>query len=129
MRQVEPVSMSKWLGLAYALVVASVLLWGVDAPDVALLQLLVFPWIVGPAAFAALGSKLSGSHFAAWAFFGLEALIIGSTGWLWFDLIVVAPDAQNGIAMLLFPAFQYAGVALFFLLAFLLGWRGRQTVV
>jgi hypothetical protein len=57
----------------------------------------------------------------------LEALIIGSTIWLWFHLIVVAPDAQNGIAMMAFPVLQYAAVALFFLLAILFGWRVRRA--
>jgi len=45
----------------------------------------------------------------------LEALVVGSTILLWFHLIVVAPDAQNGIAMMFFPLLQYAAVALFWL--------------
>ena len=123
----DPTAVSKWLGLAYAGGVILFLLWGLDAPDVVSLSFLFLPWIVGPAALAAIGAKLSSSEGGAWAFLILEAMIIGSTIWLWFYLIVVAPDAQNGIAMLLFPGLQYAAVALFFLLAAVFGWRARRT--
>ncbi len=103
------------------------MLWGADAPDVVLLSFLFLPWIVGPAGLAAIGAKLSPSEGGAWAFLIVEALIIGSTIWLWFHFIVVAPDAQNGIAMMFFPVLQYAAVALFFLLAALFGWRARRA--
>ena len=98
-------------------------LWGADAPDVVLLSLLFLPWIVGPAWLAAIGATLSPSETGARAFLAFEALIISSTILLWFHLIVIAPDAQNGIAMILFPVLQYAAVALFFLVAVLCGWR------
>jgi hypothetical protein len=39
-------------------------------------------------------------------------------------LIWIEPDAQNGIAMAItVPLLQYAGVGLFFIAAFLGGWR------
>jgi hypothetical protein len=125
--ELDPTAVSKWLGLAYAGGVILFMIWGADAPDVALLSLLFFPWIVGPAGLAAIGAKLSPSEGGAWAFLILEALIIGSTIWLWFHLIVVAPDAQSGIAMMLFPVLQYAAVGLFFILAVLFGWRVRRA--
>jgi hypothetical protein len=125
--ELDPTAVSKWLGLAYAGGVILFSLWNADAPDVVLLSFLFLPWIIGPAGLAAIGAKLSSSEGGAWAFLILEVLIIGSTIWLWFHLIVVAPDAQNGIAMLLFPALQYAAVGAFFLLAVLFGWRSRRV--
>lgn len=126
-KELHPVVMSKWLGLAYAGGIILFLLWGADAPDVVLLSFLFLPWMVGPAALAALGAKQSASEGGAWAFFMLEAGIIGSTIWLWFDLVVIAPDAQNGIAMMFFPVRQYAAVLIFFVLAVVLGWRSRPA--
>jgi hypothetical protein len=125
--ELNPTAVSKWLGLAYAGGVILFLLWNADAPDVVLLSFLFLPWIIGPAGLAAIGAKLSLSKGGAWAFLFLEMLIIGSTIWLWFHLIVVAPDAQNGIAMMFFPVLQYAAVAVFFLLAVLFGWRARRA--
>jgi len=124
-KQLQPRVISMWLGLAYAGGVILFLLWGADAPEVVLLDFQFLPWIVGPAAFAAGGSDLSPSEGGAWAFLILEALIIGSTIWVWFYLIVIEPDAQNGVAMILFPILQYAAVAVFFILAALFGWRAR----
>jgi hypothetical protein len=106
---------AKWLGLAYAGALALFLLWAADAPEAVLFSLFVLPWIVGPAALAAGGAALSPSRGEARAFLILEALVVGSTILLWFHLIVVAPDAQNGIAMMFFPLLQYAAVALFWL--------------
>jgi hypothetical protein len=120
-----PTAMSKWLGLAYAAGVILFLLWVTAAPDGVLFSFLFLPWIVGPAALAAMGANLSPSIGGAWAFFILEAVIIGSTIWVWFYLKVVAPDAQNGFGIVLFPVLQYAAVALFFLIAVLFGWRAR----
>jgi hypothetical protein len=58
----------------------------------------------------------------------LEIAMIGSTACLWFYLIAVAPDAQNGIAMMLFPALQYAAVLAFFVVALLIGWCRRGEI-
>ena len=46
--------------------------------------------------------------------------MVASTIWVWFYLIVIAPDAQNGVGMLLFPVVQYGAVLVFFLVAVLL---------
>jgi hypothetical protein len=55
----------------------------------------------------------------------VEVAVIASTAWVWTYLILLAPDAQNGVAMLLFPVAQYAAVLLSFAVAGLLGWRAR----
>ena len=127
MSKLEPAAVSKWLGLAYTGGIAAFSLWGADAPDVVLLSFLFLPWIVGPVWLAAIGATLSLSESGARAFLLFEGLIMSSTILLWFHLIVIAPDAQNGIAMMLFPILQYAAVALFFLVAVLCGWRARRT--
>jgi len=127
MSKLEPTAVSKWLGLAYTGGIAVFLFWGADAPDVVLLSFLFLSWIVGPAWLAAIGAMLSPSETGARAFLVFEALIVSSTILLWFDLIVIAPDAQNGIAMMLWPVLQYTAVALFFLVAILCGWRARRT--
>ena len=66
----------KWVGLAYAGVVLVFLLANADDPMAVLLTLVFIPWIVGPAAVAALGARFSRSARAAWAFFGL--MVLGS---------------------------------------------------
>lgn len=104
MKQAAPVSIAKWLGLAYAAAVALVSLRGVDAADSLLLSILVLPWIIGPAALAAFAVRELESSGAAWLFLFLEAVVVCSTAALWTYPILIAPDAQNGIAMLLFPA-------------------------
>jgi hypothetical protein len=126
MEGVKAVTMSKRLGFAYAAALTLFMLWTADAPDVVLLSLVFLPWLVGPAGFAALGAKLSASALSAWSFFCLELAVVISTASLWFYLIIITPDAQNGIAMILFPAAQYAAVLVFFVVAFLLGWRGSR---
>jgi hypothetical protein len=119
--------MAKWLGLAYAGVVILFLLRGADGPLVALGSLVFLPWLVGPAGIAAFVAKRSNSKGGAWAFFILETLIIGSTIWLWIEVTLIAPDAQSGIAIILFPVFQYAAVVVLFVIAFGLGWRSRPA--
>jgi hypothetical protein len=128
MKRVKPVALCKWLGLAYAAALMLFLLWNADSPDVVLFSFVFLPWLVGPAAFAALGARMSQSLAEAWSFFGLEIAMIGSTACLWFYLIAVAPDAQNGIAMMLFPALQYAAVLAFFVVALLIGWCRRGEI-
>ena len=98
------------------------LLWNADAVDVVVFSFLFLPWLAGPAALAAIGARLAAADSAAWAwaFFILEALVVASTIWVWFDLIVIAPDAQNGVGMLLFPVVQYGAVLVFFLVAVLI---------
>lgn len=119
--------MAKWIGLAYACGLILFLLWGADAPDSVFLSFIFLPWIVGPAALAAFGARRSTSEGGAWAFFILEAVIVASTILFWTYLIVIAPDAQNGIAMMFFPLFQYAAVLVFVVLAALSGWRSRTA--
>jgi hypothetical protein len=126
MKGLHPTAMATWLGLAYAGVVILFLLRGADGPLVALGSLIYLPWFVGPAGVAAYVAKRSTTKGGAWAFFILDMLIIGSTIWLWIDL-TVAPDAQSGIAIMLFPLFQFAAVFVFFVLALGLGWRSRPA--
>jgi hypothetical protein len=128
MNAATPVRIAKWLGLAYAAAVLAFSLWGADAADSAVLSLLFWPWIVGPAALAAMGAKASRTAAGAWAFAALEGGVIASTGLGWFYLIFVAPDAQNGIAMAVsLPLLQYVLVGMYFALAWLLGWRARDS--
>ena len=118
-------SAAVWLGVVYSGAVAWFLLSGADAPDVVVLSIVFLPWIIGPAALAAFGAAFSKSAGAAWAFFSVEVAVIASTASAWTYLIVIAPDAQNGVAMLLFPVVQYGAVLLSFALAGLLGWRPK----
>lgn len=91
------------------------------------LVLLFVPWIVGPAGLSAMMAGSSPAREWTSAAFTLEALIVGSTIWYWYHLNVLAPDAQNPIAMMVFPVLQYAAVALFFLVALLVDWRARRA--
>lgn len=127
MKKLRPTILAKWLGLAYAGGMILFLFWSADALDVALLGILLTPWILGPAGLAAFGAKQSNSRVGAWAFFILEASVIGSTIWLLINLFVVAPDPQNGIAFMLFPLWQYAVVSMFFIIAMVFGWRTRRA--
>jgi hypothetical protein len=122
-----PVRIAKWLGLLYAAIIALFTFASVDAPDVFWLNLLFVPWIIGPAALAAFGAKVSNSRAGEWAFLALEAGLIGSTAASWYYLIEVAPDAQNGVAMSIsLPVLQYTAVGAFLVLAVLLGWRAKK---
>jgi hypothetical protein len=124
---VPPQRLAKWTGLAYAAGVAALLFASADGPEVLLAMPLLLPWIVGPAALAAIAADVSQGRAGAWAFLGLEAGLILSTIGSWLYLVFVARDAQNGFVMSLsIPFFQYLAAGGFFLLALAFGWRADR---
>ena len=84
------------------------------------------PWIVGPTAIVALLAVRSTSRRRAWSHLGAEVVVVGSSAVLWVWLFL-RPDAQNGIAIVVFPVVQYAGVLLWCLGVFVAAMfmRGR----
>ncbi len=98
-----------------------------DAFDVVVLQFVFLPWIVGPAALAAFFvARTWTTAREKWAFVLAEAGVVASTAWLWINL-QMHPDAQNGIAMFLFPVVQFAAVLAFALVVTLVnGGRKRR---
>lgn len=120
MRAALLIRAAKWIGLAYLAVVATLLFSWADAIDAVLIDLIVIPWIVGPAGIAALCAKASKTGAGTTAFVFFEAAIIASTAFVWIDLILIHRDAQNGIAMGVFvPLYQYGAVAIFYAVAYL----------
>ena len=97
-----------------------------DAPDALLLVLFFIPWIVAPAAAAAMCSKASRTLPGAIVFLALETGVIVSTVLAWIHLIFVSPDAQNGIVLgAVLPLYQLGAVIAFVGAAYALGWRAR----
>lgn len=87
------------------------LVTGTDSPGVAVAQLLVAPWIMGPAIVAAWRSATSentkkrrGYLVAMWTAIVTTALY---SAWL-----LINPDPQNGIGMMLFPIAQFGALGL-----------------
>ena len=87
------------------------LVTGADSPGVAVAQLLVAPWIMGPAIVAAWRSTTSenttkrrGYLVAMWT-----AIVTTALYWAW---LLINPDPQNGIGMMLFPIAQFGALGL-----------------
>ncbi len=114
-----------WLCIAYALAIGLFLLSNIDSWHVVFFAFYNLAWFVGPAGIAAMGSRSVTSVPAAWVFVAAQALIVLSTGWVWFQLFIASPDAQNGIAAMLFTLVQYAGVFVCFIVMVLAGCRFR----
>lgn len=110
MKVTNPIWVSKWLCIAYAIAVLLFLLSNADSWDVVFFALFSLAWLVGPAGIAAMGSRSVTSVTAAWIFVAAQILIVLSTGWVWFQLFFSFPDAQNGIAAMLSTLVQYAGI-------------------
>ena len=123
MAALTPSRAGLWLGLAYAAAITVFTFSGADDTVVLLMDFILVPLIIGPAGVSALGISASASTSGKWAFFLCEAGIIASTAAGWTCLTVIAPDAQNGFAMLALTLFQYVAVLLFFVAASALGWR------
>lgn len=104
-----PAPLAKWLLIVFAVGVLAFRLWNADALDVVFLSFAFLPWITGPAALAALLIVRAKSGVEAWFFFGAEVAAVCSTVWLW-TMLILKPDAQNGIAMMFFPAVQFAAL-------------------
>lgn len=115
MNRLDPSKLAKSLLVIFAVVTLGYGLANADAFDVVVLQFMFLPWIVGPAALAAYFVKRYRTEPKAWLFLLAEAGAVASTVWLWVNLLM-HPDAQNGIAMILFPVAQF-GVVLAFALA------------
>jgi hypothetical protein len=105
----EPAPLAKWLLIVFSVGVLAFNLWNADALDVVFLSFAFLPWIVGPAALAALFVARAKSSVEAWFLFGAEVAVVCSTVWLW-TMLILKPDAQNGIAMVFFPAVQFAAL-------------------
>jgi hypothetical protein len=104
-----PKSLAKWFALSFSIAALCCQLITADAPDVVILGMIFLPWIVGPVLLAAFLVRYASSTWGSWAILMIEVTVIGSTIALWIYLWMHA-DAQNGIAMLLFPVVQFAGV-------------------
>lgn len=127
MKPISPATLSKWPALAFGLAIGFILLWKPHTSGAALFGLVTTSWVVGPAWLSALGVRYASSRVATWAFLGAEWLVIASTAWLWVYLVAVAPDAQNGIALIIFPILQYAAVTLVFLVVAVASWGARKV--
>lgn len=133
MKRVTPTWLAKWLGLTYAIALAAFFLTGADAPDVFLLDLLFLPFYLGPAAAAAILVKASRTRAGAWVFLSVESGIACSTGggFIWAKTmhdhhLWTAAGASMFEAFVL-PFYQYAAVLAAFLLAYLCGWRAKES--
>ena len=91
------------------LAVFGFLVTGADSPSVAFAQLLVAPWIMGPAIVAAWQSATSENRKKRCGYFiaMLAAIVSTALYWAW---LLVNPDPQNGIGMMLFPIVQFGAL-------------------
>lgn len=111
---IEPAAIARWLLIIYAVGVLALLevpaisAWRGGQADLLVWSLPLLAWIVGPAALGAVLVRRAKSRVEAWLFVGAEVAAVGSVVWLGIVLFLAKPDAQNGIAMILFPAVQYA---------------------
>lgn len=103
----EPAPLAKWLLIVFAVGILAFDLWNADALDVVFLSFAFLPWIAGPAALARLLVARAKSSVEAWFFLGAEVAAVCSTMWLW-TMLILKPDAQNGIAMVFFRVVQFA---------------------
>jgi hypothetical protein len=110
----QAVIISRWLLILFA---GSVLVfvaatayhvWDAEEPLDVLWTLVLLPWIAGPAVIPTMLVAWARSRAEAWSLVGIEAAVVISAVALWAVLIVIKPDAQNGIALLAFPLIQFA---------------------
>lgn len=87
------------------------LVTGADSPGVAAAQLLAAPWIMGPAIVAAWQSATSENRKKRRGYFiaMLAAIVSTALYWAW---LLINPDPQNGIGMMLFPIVQFGALGL-----------------
>ena len=112
MRTLRPTTAAKWLLVSYALAILAIFLFTADAIDVLIFgTLLGVPWIVAPAAIAALLVSTWEDPIVTWGSLAIEGAVIGFTAWVAHTL-VAQPDPQNGIFLMLLPMLQSFGVVL-----------------
>jgi hypothetical protein len=111
----KPKVLGKWLALGFAVGTLCFGLSNADALDVVVLNIVLLPWIVGPVLMAAFFVRRASTSGTAWSLLMVEVGAAGSMIALWTYLIVHS-DAQNGIAMLLFPVVQFPAVIVMTLL-------------
>lgn len=124
----EPVVIGNWVLIIYATAVFAVLLSSADALDVLLWDVPVLLWIVSPAAFARLMAGRAKATVEAWLFVGAETTLIASTACLCAMLFINtgSNNAQSGMALLMLPLLQFAGLSVYMLIVFvssLFFWR------
>jgi hypothetical protein len=90
------------------------LVTGADSLGVAVAQLLVGPWIIGPAIVAAWRSATSETTKKRRGYLVAMCAAIVTTALYWAWLLI-NPDPQNGIGMMLFPIAQLAALGLYVL--------------
>lgn len=96
------------------------LVTGADSLGVAVAQLLVGPWLMGPAIVAAWPSATSenAKRRRVYLVAMLSAIVSTALYWAW---LLMNPDPQNGIGMMLFPIAQFGALGL--CVVFLEQWR------
>jgi len=123
---------SKWLAIAYALALAPLVLISAGLsfnPLIMFTAVLGLAWTIGPVAIAYLLVRKSPSPGWAKLFLLLQLALLLFTGWMWYLMLVVDPDAQAPIALFIFiPLYEYAAVGLSILLATVFGWRSREDL-
>ena len=125
MPSLDPVSIAKWLAVAYVIPVALLVVisaaWSANVFIFAA-ALVGLAWQVGPVALTAWLARHC-STAGAWAFLALQLGIFAFAGWIWYLLLVVDPDPQAPIALFIFvPLYEYAAVGAFAILASFVGW-------
>ena len=105
----KPRAVAKWVVIGYAFAILAFLLINADAADSALLGLIFWPWLAGPALLAAFATYRAETRWAAWSCVVVLLLVPLSFAALLIYLDTY-PDAQNGIAVVIFPALQFAFV-------------------
>jgi hypothetical protein len=128
-----PIRTAKWLFFAYAAGLAAFLI--VSVPHEAELIFIgpfIWAWQVGPVAFAAMLVKASSRLEGAWVFVGVEAAVIGSTIWFFVDSLLLDSEGWSALGASLTiafsgPFFQYVAVLTAVVLAWVFGWRARES--
>jgi hypothetical protein len=105
----DPKRLAKWLVATAAIATLSFLLWYADDLASALSSFVVIPWVISPALLAGLFVRRADTVPLAWMLAVVELAAVGSTAAVWTYLMIYN-DAQNGIAMLLFPVVQLIAV-------------------
>lgn len=118
---------AKGIGLGYAaLAVIAVLPWdALDEPEIWPFIPFLLLWYVGPVLAAALLVKASRLLTGQRTFLGVEAVLVVFP--ILFVMPQLWPDSGRGaLWLIVLPVYQYAFLALVWLLAMLMGWRARD---
>lgn len=123
----DPARLSWALLIVYALAQVGCAVFRIDAVDVLLWNIAFFPYLIGPAILAHFLVLKSPLAWQKWTFVIAVVAIVSTMAWLIMSMLR-NPDAQDGIALLFFPALQLMGLLLVALIA-LIGpklWRGLR---